>query len=304
MRQRIKSWLAQANVIERGAVLKYGFQGSRQANLGDFLASYLHDRLFEQPRIDLTRSHVYVIGSVIDDAFIRDALNHRKRIHFWSCGLRSREVGELVKHRDVTIHGVRGPRSASALGDDSLFVGDAALLLPYVYKPKLDPDFAGKVVLVPHIQAMHADYDASQIGHDRLLSPAIDPSFDAVESWIDQLCSAEFILTNSLHGAIVSYAYGRPFAFFAMDSIDCPFKWEDFAASIGVSPAFVQTIDQGRQEHERWLADMTRINLDRLVETCPYEIDKSLMQENAPGSNVFVSNDAAACGAGGDWFGR
>ncbi|HET6222434.1 MAG TPA: polysaccharide pyruvyl transferase family protein, partial [Dongiaceae bacterium] len=86
-----------------------------------------------------------------------------------------------------------------------------------------------------------------ETGCDVVLSPRIDGRLEALERLINQIASASLVLAGSLHAAIVACVYGVPFAFYNSGHIDCPFKWIDFAASVGMDAQFVQSVAQYRE---------------------------------------------------------
>ncbi len=96
------------------------------------------------------------------------------------------------------------------------------------------------------------------------MRPNIGTHESDIEAFIDAIASAEFVLSASLHGAIVAAAYQRPFAFWDSGAIDLPAKWEDFAASVGISAAFVRDLAVGLTHYELNIAPV--ISLPELWE--------------------------------------
>ncbi len=83
----------------------------------------------------------------------------------------------------------------------------------------------------------------------RLLSAAVGPR--GVESSIRMLAGAHFVLTGSLHGAILCQAYGTPWAAYEDHGIDAPAKWQDLAALLDIDIALVRTVAAGEAWWDR-----------------------------------------------------
>jgi hypothetical protein len=62
-----------------------------------------------------------------------------------------------------------------------------------------------------------------------------------------RIAGAEFVLTGSLHGAILAQAYGIPWAAYDDGYVDAPPKWNDWAAYLGIRIEFIETLSEGRQ---------------------------------------------------------
>jgi GT2 family glycosyltransferase/glycosyltransferase involved in cell wall biosynthesis len=215
-------------------------------NFGDFLTVYLLDRLFVRtPRLP---GDIRIVGSILDDYHVDLALKRenlagigrRANLIAWSCGVRA--PGSLSRglNADVEILSVRGPLSASDLGLGSEFpIGDPGLLLPALYRPKVDRRFSGRSVCVPHFWDDRTDDEIRVAsGADLVLRPAIAADLQEIESFLDALTSARFAVCGSLHAAIARAAYGQGFGYWDSGRIDLPFKWEDFSASINIPCKF------------------------------------------------------------------
>lgn len=176
---------------------------------------------------------------------------------------------------------VRGPRTSEGLHLSSrIALGDPALLLPYLIPLSAAPH--GRTVAMPHcsrLTAMTASQRRIQTGCDEVLSPMVLRSpgdktfwrtsfkdlFGLLKSqtcygtrthnlWgvLGRIAGAGFVLTGSLHGAILSQAFGVPWAAYHDGYMDAPAKWTDWAAYLGIDIKLVRTLKDGRdwwQEH-------------------------------------------------------
>ena len=222
-----------------------------------------------------------LIGSAIETNLIRHDLSTAPddpHIIYWCCGMRDTGpiASDLLQH--CTFAGVRGPMTRDRLGlPETTPIGDPGLFLPLLHKPDIDAaPGVGKTVCMPHFSQRGEHALARATGADMILSPAVR-SEDELLALIDAIASADFVLTGSLHGAIVACAYGRPFAFWDSGFIDIPFKWADFAASIGVEAAFATTIDEGRACYQAMKSRMGLPLLSPILGACPFAVRPSLV---------------------------
>jgi GT2 family glycosyltransferase/glycosyltransferase involved in cell wall biosynthesis len=236
--------------------VKYWMQNETVQNFGDFLSQYFMQHLFfAQPD---QGQDLRIIGSCIDDMFVPEAPDGADAVThvFWGCGLR--EEGGLSQDRRARteILAVRGPltRSALRLGGSVPF-GDPGLLLPALHKAAMLGGPSGRALLVPHFHDRRPDAELLALtGCDEVLRPNIARDLDAVTEFIERLACADFVLSGAMHGAITAAAYGRPFAFWDSGNIDLPFKWRDFAASLGIDCAFQPTLEAARAHYETAIA--------------------------------------------------
>jgi len=132
---------------------------------------------------------------------------------------------------DVRYHCVRGPVTARVLDlSPNIALTDGAILTPLVDRFK----FAGgglmrRVVVVPHYEtiAFPGWEQATRLAGFDLVDPR-----DTPESVIAVLASAELVLTESLHGAIIADTYGVPWRGFAVSRNFSTAKWADWTASV------------------------------------------------------------------------
>lgn len=269
------SWDAKQNGV------RYWLQNEAVRNFGDYLAEFIGKRVMLTPKVSAERFHL--IGSVIDERNIATELLDMKpgsTIAYWGCGMRHELSIDPAYLQRCTFFGVRGPHTRKWLGlPESTPVGDPGLLLPLIYTPKPSEVTAGKSVCIPHIQDTHADEALLALSNaDILLKPAISDGDDGVMAFIDQIASAEFVLSGSLHGAIVAAAYGRNFAFWDTGHLDVGFKWRDFAASVGIPTAFVANIGQGAVVHYHLIAQNLKLpQLAPMLDACPFVVRPAVL---------------------------
>lgn len=237
-----------------------------------------------------------VIGSLLTSADLRRI---EGPIDVWGCGWKGMEAFEGCE-ADLTIHAVRGPLTAAGLrpGAD-VALGDPALLLPHLFPRPRRPH--GRTLLIQHldrVESASARRRAREAGCDEVRSPFVvaapgvdtarrvppgmvlrdlrrwwrlrRPGVHSLWATVDRIAGAAFVLTGSLHGAILAQAHGVPWAAFDDGCIDSPSKWRDWGAYLGVPVSHARSLDEGR---EWWRAhgQAARIrDLAPLVRAFPY----------------------------------
>lgn len=248
---------------------RYWLDDSPRRNFGDALSDLLYDRLFVPGGVEA--AEIRIIGSSLDDGMLTDGAEASRPAISWGCGLRT-DGGLSPRNRDrVRVLAVRGPLTRSALGlGNAVPLGDPALLLPAVHGQR-DPSANPARLVVPHFNDDRSDEQLlAASGCDAVLRPAVRGDRRSLTRFIDRLLDADFVLAGALHAAIVRVAYGRSFAFWDSGRIDLPFKWRDFAASIGVEPGFSATAHEGEAWYARHGRSVTPPPLLPLLLSAPY----------------------------------
>ena len=262
----------------------YWKQGEPVQNFGDFLTEIFIQRVTapgpaRYPRLRL-------VGSVISARDIRTDLHAiRETPHgllgYWGCGQRDEFIIEPELRARCRFHGVLGPLTRELLGlPVNTPLGDSALLIPILYRPRLVPELVGRILCMPHFHDASTDRTILQnSGADLILRPNLPASMDLLLKAIDVICSVDFVLAGALHAAIIACAYGKPFAFYTGAHIDLPFKWMDFSASINVPTVFARNADEGRRAWQFLLAPvLQRPGLAPILQSFPGEIQPGLQE--------------------------
>lgn len=226
-------------------------------NYGDVLALILAEKLFYV--FDVWDQDVRILGSVISDGLVpieRPQItpgapswreNHETKIIYWGCGIR--EPGDFcdTNRDECDFLSVRGPITASELRlGHQVAMGEPGLLLPALYEPKKSSKYEGLSVCIPHFNDERKDsYFLSESGCDVVLRPNLRRDPAAIYDFIDAICSASFVLSAALHGAITAAAYRIPFAFWNNGFLDLPTKWQDFAESVSIETEFASNLSEG-----------------------------------------------------------
>ena len=197
-------------------------------NVGDALNEWLWPKLI--PEIDLLHpeSTLFGIGSVLDER-----VNTYGPTYVIGSGARSREHG-IKSRENLQILAVRGPLTASALGIDmKLSATDPAALLAYHYAKPASRGL--RIGLVPYFSSPHEFWQriADEMGLD-LVSPHL-----GVFEFLDAISECDFVISEAMHGAIISDALRIPWHPIRSNSVigegnTNRFKWTDWCESVGI----------------------------------------------------------------------
>jgi len=211
------------------------FEKKQQENYGDLLSKFIVEKVsgrnvtfYNAPKkrkAFFQKKHLLAIGSILSYA--------SERSHVWGSGIISRK--DLVGR--AKFHAVRGPKTRERileLGYDCPKVyGDPALLLPIFYNPKIPKTH--KLGIIPH----YIDFlGVSELYKDRPEIKVIDLIGNDLEATTNEILSCEQTISSSLHGVIVSHAYGigSVWVRFSDKLTGDNVKFEDYFLSVEIDP--------------------------------------------------------------------
>lgn len=241
-------------------------------NFGDWIGPYLFLKMtgmapqWVRPRRGVGRPFYITVGSVLRHVTVPD------EAIVWGSGIIS-ETDRFA--RPLETHAVRGPRTRKRMLDLGYecpeIYGDPAVVLPKYFCPQeAAPDY--KVGIIPHYMDLSVVRD--RVAEGVLL---VDVT-QAVEDVIRDIRRCEWSISSSLHGVIVSHAYGVPSVW--VDSVTKlhgnGVKFSDYfegAGLLGVEPS---EVDLSASERDlavtrdlATLPDLTRQRAE-LLASCPY----------------------------------
>lgn len=205
----------------------------KKENYGDLLSKYLVEKISgrevkwinprKQAWYSLNKKHYLAIGSILHHASNQSIV--------WGSGIidRKHDVPE------ADFRAVRGPQTRKFLNDLDIFCpevyGDPALLLPRYFNPQIEKKY--KIGIIPH----YHDYnfvDENFKGEKDVL--VVDLMTMDVEEVTRQLLECEKTISSSLHGLIVSHAYGIPSIWvkFSDKIFGDGIKYRDYLESVDV----------------------------------------------------------------------
>lgn len=191
-------------------------------NVGDNMNYFLLRELSKKQvicSVDKSEPHYIVCGSILSQA------NERSTV--WGAGF------SWEHHRQADLYGcknviaVRGELSAQRTGMDIQHIGDPALLMPILY-PTISTPIERRIGIIPHWTNILKAVEKYQGYH--IINP-----LQPVKEFIDEIVRCECIFSESLHGLILSDAYGVPNAWLDMGAkIDDPFKYHDYYSTTDI----------------------------------------------------------------------
>lgn len=198
---------------------------AKEGNVGDDLNAWLWPKLLSNI-LDDDQEHLLIgIGTL---------LNHKipvaKKYTVLTSGIGYGSYPNL-KHGEWCFVGLRGPLSQKILGiEGGVSLLDGAYLLPRYLPQKQNATC--KIGYIPHVDSMiHGLWqEVADVAGIKL----IDPRWP-VEKFVEEICTCEQIVTEAMHGAILSDAYGIPWQPTKAHSHFNEFKWNDWAGSLGMS---------------------------------------------------------------------
>lgn len=203
-------------------------------NYGDLLSKYIVEKLSgrptkwvhpkKQPWYQWDKTNYLAIGSILHHA--------TKESIVWGSGIIDHE--QPVVQADY--RAVRGPRTREFLLKKGIecpeVYGDPALLLPEVFNPQVEKKF--RLGIIPH----YHDYKQvlAMYGEEPEIL-VIDMMTMDVEEVTRQILQCERTISSSLHGLIVSHAYGIPSVWveFSKKLFGDGVKFADYLESVGIS---------------------------------------------------------------------
>jgi pyruvyltransferase len=251
------------------------------ANVGDNLNHYILSRLASDmplfTGIESPHKKLIAIGSILNWCDVNCIA--------WGPGLATQTDGVNPEAKVVA---VRGPRSWQRAKECGLKVpeifGDPALLLPLIYQPK--KSLYNRPTLIPHYVDQDAVFHryAADVAAGSL---SIINVLDAPETIIDQIASAEYVISSSLHGIIIAHAYGIPAAWVTFGGPiggDGMKYYDHFEAVELNAPGVVDLQDFpdsktliGRSE--KYFSLKPKINTAPLLKVAPFKLRPGLVHE-------------------------
>lgn len=264
----------------------------RHQNFGDDLNYYLikeisgknivcyNNLLFRF--IGISRKNLSCIGSTVE-------LLTNKSTTIWGAGAIYGNIP--IKTKPHKVLAVRGPLTREYLIKNGIdcpdIYGDPALLLPLLYTSKRSKKY--KIGVIPHYtdkkNKVINEFVENGKGKVKLIN-LVD--YGQCLDIIEQITSCEFIISSSLHGLIVSDAYGVPnvWAEFSDNIWGNGFKYRDYYASINMNDVYPVIIkdfngfEQAMKFKEKWKP--IKIDLTKLIESCPFDFKGKLKDNYHP----------------------
>lgn len=254
-------------IIKDSQLCLYWWNG--QVNLGDVVNKFIVESLSGKEAIWTSRKsnkeHYLVIGSVLQSC--------NKNAIVWGSGIISDRKTPLFKPKKV--HAVRGPKTREVLiarGIDCPEIyGDPALVLPRLIQP-ISREKKYRLGIVPHYRNKDHDFFKQEMPND---IKVIDIETDDIQKFIDDISSCELIVSSSLHGIIISDAYGIPAHHVFFDDLveGGRFKFDDYYLSVRRDcnpPKLISKITHLEELYSLPKSYSIDIDIEPLLQSCPF----------------------------------
>lgn len=121
----------------------------------------------------------------------------------------------------------------SGFNVESDVCGDPALLMPLLYDNRKE-QIPGRVGIIPHVSEVEA---VKKLLSENNQFEVIDFRTKDINNTIDKMLCCTFVYSSSLHGLILSHAYGIPCLWFQVHSFSGgDFKFNDHFSAVGITP--------------------------------------------------------------------
>lgn len=203
---------------------------NKKINFGDTLNEWLWPKVINKQFNNNDTSVFLGIGTIITQKRIKKIEStEAKKIILLSSGCWGSE--EIALNKETwKFYGVRGPRTAKALGlTENAIIGDGASLLRNFY-PKSHRK-SGVIGFIPHHGSeffLHWG-DVCEKAGLKYISPQQHP-----ESFINELQECEYIITEAMHGAIAADALRIQWKAVSFSPSFSAFKWYDWAEALNI----------------------------------------------------------------------
>jgi pyruvyltransferase len=219
----------------------------------------MRNRYLKTSKAYAKNREILMIGSI--------AQHCRNNSEVWGSGVIDPSIPMRSPPRRVWA--VRGPLTQTYFKNNAVpcpeVFGDPALLLPRYFQPVVEKTQEMGIIL-------HNDHQSAHIPHrDEVLRISLRWGFDKV---LRSILSCERIISSSLHGLIVSDAYGIPNVRLVTDKPlrGGDFKFDDYYDSIRWSRRDVvhlSELQHGRSMKAQCVSRDINLNLEALEAACP-----------------------------------
>lgn len=250
-------------IFNRKSILLWSDTEETKLNFGDSINPILFTKLTGLSVVSsfsvinlFNKPTYYFVGSILDNL---------KKDNAIICGTGFQYENAKVFRKPAKIIAVRGPKTRNIFLKYKIecpeVYCDPVLLLPYIYLPKkIEKKF--DVGIIAHY------IDKNLIGQKKIINNGLTYHFIDIEAdWhqvVQDVSVSRYVMSSSLHGIIVSHAYGIPATRIKLSNNinGGDFKFDDYALAMSDQPFEVYQIED---EIDLSLA----IKLSKLVDTEP-----------------------------------
>lgn len=204
---------------------------AQDGNFGDDLNKSIWQRVLNPDIWNVPDVVVVGIGTILNGDRLNTETAPEKHVYALGSGAGYGPLPDRLFLERMNILAVRGPLSALALGiDQSLAATDGAALLSTIEGGRSAA--ANDVLFIPHISSAVSglwDLACAEAGI-RYLDPR-----STVEEVIAAIRGAKLVITEAMHGAILSDTLRVPWVPAVSSRKILDFKWQDWTRSLGLT---------------------------------------------------------------------
>ncbi|MBN2468213.1 MAG: polysaccharide pyruvyl transferase family protein [Deltaproteobacteria bacterium] len=200
-------------------------------NFGDCLSPIICEMLSRRPIVYAGKREcdLVALGSLLDR--FRESWFHPK-VHIWGTGFIEKVSPRRTRFH---YHALRGRHSAGLLkGCETEVFGDPGLLADRIWPELKKSKKKYHIGIIPHYE----DRELSSVGviADKFRKVTVINAFDDVKTVIATIAACEFVFSSSLHGLVVSDAFGVPNAWMKLSDKVCGnnFKFYDYYSAFDI----------------------------------------------------------------------
>ena len=221
-----------------------------------------------------------LIGSILNNRYVN------KNTIIWGSGTQDESIKLNEKPKQVLA--VRGPLTRNFLLNQGIncpeVYGDPSILLPYFYSPKTEKKY--KIGLIPHWESLNAPM-VKELCKDKRVHLIKMKGYNYWTDVIDEILSCEYIVSESLHGLIVSESYGIPNLWCNITLNKYDIKFHDYFTSIGADRKMPFHIKSGVVVEDLLSAlkhykKGNKIDAELLLSVCPFKLKGNVKITQTP----------------------
>lgn len=275
------------NVIVTNDFVRHKMGKIIPRNFGDDLNFSLIKTLSQRNVINASYSYIsrlYSLNYVCIGSIVESKVNRKSVI--WGSGVLAGEKD--LKEKPIKVVAVRGPLTRNYLLAQGVecpkIYGDPSILLPLIYPCRKEKRF--KMGLIPH----YCDYETifNKKNVERFNDEIVVIDLRNYKRWqdiVDLINECEFVASSSLHGLIVSDAYGIPNVWIRLSEKvkggDCKFR--DYLDGCGKENVKCLDLSKSGINYQYLLEEVKKYiqpnyNRMELLKACPFLSDQMKKQ--------------------------
>ena len=202
---------------------------SPTGNFGDDRNEILWRQLLPSSAFENDDIILLGIGSILREEFLSEQITQGKRVFIFGSGAGTGPLPKQWPNPDWTVLAVRGPLTARLIGKPGSDITDSAALLALT--PDLIPNREERrdIIFMPHYNSVEFSCwpQACRLAGITFLDTHRPP-----HEILDALSRARLVVTEAMHGAIVSDTLRIPWIPVSCSPSIVPFKWVDWTRSM------------------------------------------------------------------------